>query len=280
VHQLNDGPHPSEQVGSPLAPTRDMRTPSTKRDRSFPSACRSLLSEAACRHETIGGRPFVFLSVLCLAAVSCAQGRMLPAASAHTVPGAPEAAAAEVQGVRVSAEGDDWSASPADLSRRLTPVKVRLVNHSGVPARIEYQQFTLVGGHGHVYRAIPIVPLDHQAPVGGVGTIEPIYSASNFFVAPRYHDVYPTLPAWPHPLERDDASSTDQNQSWGQGLPTHAMRRMGLPEGVLADGGEISGFLYFEDATKRESRLTFRADIDDEEHGDQLAEIKIPFRVQ
>lgn len=205
---------------------------------------------------------------------------MLPAASAHTIPGAPEAAADEVQGVRVSAEGDDWSASPTDLSSRLTPVKVRIVNHSGAPARIEYQQFTLVGGHGHVYRAIPIVPLDHQTPVDGAGTIEPIYSAFNFFVAPRYHDVYPTLPAWPHPLARDDVSSNEPNQRWGQGLPTRAMRRMGLPEGVLADGGEISGFLYFEDATKRESRLTFRADINDEQQGDQLAEIKIPFRVQ
>jgi hypothetical protein len=120
-------------------------------------------------NQTIGGRVFAFLSVLSLPAVSCAQGRMLPAASAHTVPGAPEAAAAEVQGVRVSADGDDWNAAPADLSTRLTPVKVRIVNHSGAPARIEYQQFTLIGAHGHVYRAFPTVPLDHQPPADGVG---------------------------------------------------------------------------------------------------------------
>ncbi|HZL19013.1 MAG TPA: hypothetical protein VFG23_14835 [Polyangia bacterium] len=239
-----------------------------------------MLSKAACNHETIAQRVVVFLPVLCLAGISCAQGRMLPAASAHTIPGAPEAAAAEVEGVRVSAEGDDWDASPADLATRLTPVKVRIVNHSGSPARIEYQQFTLVGGHGHVYRAIPIVALDHATPVAGNGTIDPIYAASNFFVAPRYHDVYPTLEPWPHPLVRDDASSDQQDQRWGRGLPTRVMRRMGLPEGVLADGGEISGFLYFEDATKRESRLTFRAEIDNEQQGDQLAEIKIPFRVQ
>jgi hypothetical protein len=99
-------------------------------------------------------------------------------------------------------------------------------------------------------------------------------------VAPRYHDLYPSLAAWPHPLERDEAFSNQQYQRWGQGLPTRAMQRMGLPEGVLGDGGEISGFLYFEEATKRETRLTFRADIDDEQQGGQLAEIKIPFRVQ
>ena len=257
-----------------------MRLPPTKRDRGLPGRCRSCSFETPGSNQTIGGRAFVFLSVLSLSAASCAQGRMLPAASAHTIPGAPEAAAAEGQGVRISADGDDWNAAPADLSTRLTPVKVRIVNHSGLPARIEYQQFTLVGGHGHVYRAIPIVPLDHQPPVDGVGTIEPIYAASNFFVAPRYHDIYPTLAAWPHPLERDETFSNGQYRRWGNGLPTRAMRRMGLPEGVLADGGEISGFLYFEDATKRESRLTFRADIDDEQHGEQLAEIKIPFRVQ
>jgi hypothetical protein len=280
MYELIEGATAAHAVGSPLARTRAMRTPSTRRDRGIPGACRSVPSEAACRQQTIARRVFVFLPLVCLAAVSCAQEKMLPAASAHTIPGAPEAAAAEVQGVRVSAEGDAWDAAPADLSTRLTPVKVRIVNHSGAPARIEYQQFTLVGGHGHVYRAIPIVPLDHPTPVDGEGTIQPIYAASNFFVAPRYHDVYPTLVAWPHPLARDDATSDEQGQRWEHGLPTRAMRRLGLPEGVLADGGEISGFLYFEDATKRESRLTFRAKIDDEQQGDQLAELKIPFRVQ
>jgi hypothetical protein len=55
---------------------------------------------------------------------------------------------------------------------------------------------------------------------------------------------------------------------------------MGLPEGVLADGGQISGFLYFENVTRNESRLTFKADIDDVRQGDDVAEIDIPFRVR
>lgn len=221
----------------------------------------------------------VILSALCLPALSCAHTKMLPAASAHTVAGAPEAAAEEIGGLRVSAEGDDWSANPVDLSSHLTPVKVRIVNHSGAPARIEYAQFTLVGGHGHVYRAIPVVPLEHETPRDGAGTIHPIYAASKFFVAPRYHDLYPTLPAWPRPLERVDTDSGEAR--WAQGLPTHAMERMGLPEGVLDDGGEISGFLYFENATKWESRITFEADIADGRYGDrELAEIEIPFRVE
>jgi hypothetical protein len=223
-------------------------------------------------------RSLALLAALALGGLSCAEGKLLPAASAHVIPGAPETATAERGGVRVSADGDDWSASPADLPERLTPVKVRILNHSGAPVLIEYRQFALIGARGHVYRAIPPIPLEH--PPGSDGTIEPVYAASNFFVGPRFHDVYPTLAAWSQPLDRDGDTSAERYQLWGPDLPTRAIRRMGLPEGVLADGGEISGFLYFENATKRESRLTFRADIDGAQDGDQLTKIELPFRVQ
>lgn len=143
-----------------------------------------------------------------LAIASCGAGRMRPAAAAHTVPGAPETAAAEVE------------------------------------------------------------------------TIHPVYAGAKFFVAPRYHGVYPTLSPWAQPLAREDSSFGERDHLWDKDLPSRAMQRMGLPEGGLADGGEISGFVYFENATRHESRLTFRADIDDGQSGDQLAEIAIPFRVQ
>ena len=195
------------------------------------------------------------------------------------MPGAPEAAVDESAGVRVSAEGNDWNAAPADLPGRLTPVKVRIVNHSGVPIEILYQQFRFKGTHGRVYQPIPLVPIDHQHP-DDAHPIHPIYSASNFYVGPGLHDVYPSLPAWSTPLPRDDAFYERQYQRWEKDLPTRAMQRMGLPEGVLADGGEISGFLYFENVTRNESRLTFKADIDDVRQGDEVAEIDIPFRVR
>ena len=215
----------------------------------------------------------VWLSLLLV--VSCGQGRMLPAASAHGIPGAPEAASQEKGGVRISADGDDWQARPNDLPARLTPVKVRIVNHSGADAVIEYERFELVGAHGHVYRAIPLLPAEGE----GAEAIRPVYAASKFFVAPRYHGAYPSLDPWSHPLARDDAGFDDRYKLWDRDLPTRAMRRMGLPEGVLTDGGEISGFLYFENATRHEKRLTFRADIDDEQTGAELADISIPVRV-
>lgn len=222
----------------------------------------------------------VVLALASLFVASCGEGRMLPAASAHTVPGAPATASEEVGGVRVSADGDDWDARPDDLPARLTPVKVRIINHSGAPALIEYERFKLVGAHGRVYKAIPLLPVEENKPLDGEGTIHPVYSASKFFVAPRYHEVYPTLSAWSQPLAREDTSFGARYRLWGDDLPSRAMQRMGLPEGVLADGGEISGFLYFENATKHESRLSFQADIDDEQSGNQLADIAIPFRVR
>jgi hypothetical protein len=220
------------------------------------------------------------LPVTILTALSCADTRMVPATSAHIVPGAPETAAAEIAGLRISADGDDWTSAPTDLSKHLTPLKVRIVNHSGSPALITYGQFTLVDSRGHVYRAIPLLPLDHRPPLDGAEAIHPVYAASRFFVAPRFHDVYPTLDPWTRPLNLDDGFADELYRLWGGDLPTRTIRRLGLPEGVLADGGEISGFVYFENATRHEGRVTFRANIGDERNGAPLAEIKIPFRVQ
>ena len=187
----------------------------------------------------------------------------------------PSAAAAEDSGIRVSAEANDWSAAPEDLPERLTPIKVRIINRSGGPVQILYQQFALVGGRGRRYQPLPPMPVDDpNAPA-----VHPVYSASNFFVAPRLHGVYPSLDPWSAPLQRDDAFYARQYQRWDQGLPSRPMRRMALPEGVLADRGEISGFLYFENATRKEKRVTFHADMD-QPQGDEIAEIEIPFVVR
>ncbi len=208
------------------------------------------------------------------AALGCAQGRLLPAASAQVIPDVPSAAAFEDSGIRVSAEANDWSAAPEDLPERLTPIKVRIVNRSGAPVQILYQKFALLGGHGRRYQPLPPAPLDDP----GTPSVRPVYAASNFFVAPRLHGVYPTLDAWSVPLDRDDEFYARQVGRWADGLPSRPMRRMALPEGVLADRGEISGFLYFENATRKEKRVTFHADMD-QPQGEEVAEIEIPFVV-
>ncbi len=236
----------------------------------------STLPTSPTRTRTSRAATSIFLSLTLGVAAGCAQGQLLPAASAHPIPDAPGAAAAEDSGVRVAAEANDWTASPADLAERLTPIKVRIVNHSGGPIDILYQQFALVGARGHRYEPLPPLPVEGQAGPA----VHPVYAASSFFVAPKLHGAYPSLDPWSAPLPRDDDFYARQYGRWEKDLPTRPMRRMALPEGVLADGGEISGFLYFENATRREKRVTFHADIDQPPQGDELTQIEIPFVVR
>jgi hypothetical protein len=224
--------------------------------------------------------PVLSAAALLGATVGCSHARMVPAGQAHVIPGAPTAAVAEENGVRVAANGDDWEGRPADLPERLTPVKVRIINHSGRPLQILYERFALTPAHGHALRPLPPVPLEHQQPLDQAGTVRPIYASASFFVATRLHDVYPSLPAWPVALPRDAAYYERQYPRWPGDLPTREMQRMGLPEGVLADGGQISGYLYFENATGHRQRLLFEADLDDGENGARVADLEIPFLVE
>ncbi len=226
------------------------------------------------RSLTAARRTAIFLT---LALAGCASGQLQPATSARVIPDVPNAAVAEDDGIRIAAEANDWNAAPADLVERLTPMKVRIVNHSGGPIEILYQQFALVGGHGRKYLPLPPAPIGDGAHVAPV---TPVYAASQFFVAPRLHGVYPSLEAWKAPLARDDQFYARQVSRWDEDLPTHPMRRMALPEGVLADGGEISGFLYFENATRKEKRVTFHADLNAPPQGQAVAELEIPFVVR
>ena len=205
----------------------------------------------------------------------CGHGQLRPAETATAVPGAPDYAASEVDGVRIAAAGAGWDGSPKDLDQRLTPVKVRIVNHSGKALRILYEDFVLAGARGHKYRPLPVVPIDHDAR----DTLRPIFASVNFFVGPRYHDVYPSLPAWERQLPRDETFYDRQFGRWSEDLPTREMKRMALPEGVLADGGQLTGFVYFEEATKRERRVTFQAELAGDDDGETVASIEIPFDV-
>jgi len=193
------------------------------------------------------------------------------------VPGAPGAAYVTADGVRCSADVEAWEGRPGELPRNVTPIKVRIVNSSGSPIRLLYQDFALVGKNGRRYMPLPVLPI---APAAGAGRLDPIYASTNFFVAPRFKDVYQGLAAWPQPLGRDDALYEDQYRLWGDARPALDVVRKSLPEGVLANGGSISGFLYFENPLGHEERVMFEAELDNGEGQATVSEVKIPFRVQ
>jgi hypothetical protein len=211
---------------------------------------------------------------------ACGHERMLPASTARVVSDAPGFAVVEQDGVRLVASGDDWSGPPADLPKHLTPVKVRIVNHSGKAVQILYERFVLAGGRGHRYRPLPPVPLFHDRPFDAVAALRPSFATENFFVRPAYRDVYPSIPPWPTRLPADDRFYERQCKLWGDDLPTVEMQRLALPEGVLADGGELTGFLYFENATRRERKVQLEADLREGEGQGQVTSIAIPFQIE
>lgn len=205
---------------------------------------------------------------------ACGHGRLVPARNAKTVLGAPTAALYEDNGIRVTVDADEWRGKPDELP--VTPLKVRIVNHSGRAIRVLYEDFAVEDDQGgHVYRALPVVPLDASP-----ASIRPTYASDKFFVAARHRDAYPTLTPWPQELPRDADLYRRQFHAWHEGLPTREMQRLGLPEGVLADGGEVAGFLYFPQARGSDDRVHVKVNLDDGDTAEPVATVDLPFRVE
>src|SRR3569623_2278436 len=233
--------------------------------------CQRLRKDPAMSRTTLA------LLVAGLAAViGCGHGRLVPSDAAKLVYGTNAAACVVADGLRCTAESTAGEGRPGELPPSVMPIKVRIRIDSDKPVRVRYEDFALRGANGRRYRSLPLVPLQH----GGTSAIRPIYAASKFFVAPLLHDVYPELPAWSNPLPRDEALYDKEYAKWGNSGPGRHVRREGLPEGMVDAGGSVTGFLYFEDPTRREGRATFEAEL--ERGGDtegQNTTLKLPFRV-
>jgi hypothetical protein len=225
-------------------------------------------------------RRSLFLVVTVVAAASCGHGRLAPGANAQLVPEVATAAVAVDSGVRVVASLGDAGGVAKELPDQVAPIKIRVVNHGTRPVSILYDRFSLEGTRGHRYHVVPAVPLTHATLLAGLGPLQPIFSSSNFEVAARYHDIYPSLDVSPSPLPREQAGDDARASLWTGAAPNREICRMELPEGVLGPGGEITGYLYFEDPTRSETALTLVANLVSQQNGDTVASIKIPLQVE
>jgi hypothetical protein len=216
------------------------------------------------------------LPCIALACTACGHTKLVPAPSAEVGPGA-SAALSNAGGVRCTAEVDAWAGRPGVLPDFVTPVKVHVLNNSGKPIRLLYEGFVLVGTSGRKYRPIPVVPID---PDPKSAPVNPTYTSWNFFVAPRIHAAYRTMQPWPRPLLRNQNFYERQYHRWGQRRPPMEMIQMALPEGVLREGGVISGFLFFENPIDLEDRVVFQAEFDESDSPETVASMKIPFSVE
>jgi hypothetical protein len=212
----------------------------------------------------------------CLGASGCGHGALVPAPSAQVIAGAPKAAYSENDGVGCSADVGAWPERAKQPPVEVVPVKVRIRNNSGKAIQLLADEFVLVGKSGHRYRPVPVLPLDG----GNRVAVNPIFASMKFYVAPRLRGAYPTLDPWATRLSRDEADYDRQFRRWGKAQPTTEMIRMALPEGVLDDGGLISGFVYFESPLDEEDRVTFQADFEQGDGSGTVASVEIPFRVR
>jgi len=220
-------------------------------------------------------------------------------------------------GVRIIAATNDWNGTPANLYKFVTPVRVRIDNNSGHPLQISYDNFRLASPSGRVFIDLPPADIKGRAYVGqnlapGVGSMPvPVYDAyrapsggarivriddegddegeviapdfdfDGFYAAPYWAYGYSGMTPWPYSWSPD----------WGYynmyypymrriHLPTRSMLRRGIPEGVIANGGHIDGFLYFAEVSDNVPRVNLIARLVDARTHREFGQIEIPFVVR
>lgn len=223
------------------------------------------------------------LLLVSMPVAGCARGPHLkPAPEAQQLFGDKKGAFVEAFGVRVIARGRAWSGNPPNLEEILTPIQITLQNRSGRAIRVEYHQFVLVGATG-IHS--PPLPPDQIEPIEAVPALSPPgvsdFSHQRFYVAPYQppflgRNVIP----WSDPFAIDPVYYRQYAALWPFRLPTEAMFRKALPEGVLQDGGRFSGFLYFQKPGKEISRVRLTAELVDAKSGGTLGMVSIPFLVK
>ncbi|HEY0840277.1 MAG TPA: hypothetical protein VGD74_08825 [Vulgatibacter sp.] len=98
----------------------------------------------------------------------------------------------------------------------------------------------------------------------------------HFFVAPYQAPYYGYFSPWPYPFGFDSLYWGQYYYAWVEPLPTPTMMNDALPEGVLEPGGSIGGFVYFQNVTPREGRVTFLAHFVDAKNQQSVGEIRVP----
>ncbi|QRN98248.1 hypothetical protein JRI60_04030 [Archangium violaceum] len=242
--------------------------------------------------------PWLLLAASLLAAGCVTETKLQPLPTAQTTQAG--AAVIEEQGVRLVADGDAWRGTPSSLERIVTPVQVRIENQSGRPLRIRYEVFTLLGSSRFQYSALSPFELADESGTayggsgyGGSGgnvrmSVGMGFGWSSGWAGPPFATGYygwrhrgggiynPWYDPWYDPFYRPYSYYWDPPEP----LPTRDMLKQALPEGTLDTGGTITGFLYFQDVSEREGRVTLQARLVDARTGEQFGTLSIPFDVR
>lgn len=227
-------------------------------------------------------KPLIAAGGLILLGACASATNLVPAEEAHALPGQQAAAVEAVAGVRVVARPDVWPGL-APVQKEVTPVRVAIYNDGDAPVRVQYREFMLTAPGGRVFAALPLLEIDAavREPVAVPPVpVRPAFEAFGFEVAPLYSPLYPDFPVGPD-LHYDPAYYEHYYDYWRRyDLPTATMIELAVPEGVLLPGGELEGFLYFEEVGTQVPRVTFRMDLVHARTGALLGTVDIPFLVR
>lgn len=199
-----------------------------------------------------------------------------PAPRANEIEAGPGEGAAEVEvGVRMVARVDAWNARPEDLDEEVTPVLVTISNGSTVPLRIRYNEFQLVSANGQRFAAMPPFLLEGEV---SVPVTTPFFPGTGFEVAPYLSPFYPGISPFAGPFAADPLYYDTYFPAFREiELPTTDMLARALPEGVVAPGGEVTGFLYFQEVGDEAERVSYRAELVNALTGEPFGVVAIPF---
>ncbi|HON10857.1 MAG TPA: hypothetical protein PLE24_08305 [Chitinispirillaceae bacterium] len=218
--------------------------------------------------------------------LSCATTmKIVPGPGAHSSVILEGMAFAETCGVSIMLETQAWTGRP-DILDKITPIRITLQNKSGDLLLIRYNVFRLEGlTSGDSYAALP--PYEIRGTLDDPWIILPyplpLPSAvvcQKFSVAPYCSRMYPAFPVYQDSFTVDSLYYSRYYTVWAKiELPTEEMLIKVLPDGVIEQGGYVSGFLYFEKIDRNEEELLFTADLIDALRGRLLGTITIPLQV-
>jgi hypothetical protein len=186
------------------------------------------------------------LLALFFGTVGCAAKRvvLVPAANATLAP-QPNSAQGSSQGVSIQLRANAWDDDPKTLGQDLVPVEIAIQNDSGRPLAIRYEDFLLIGANNHRYSDIP----PYQIAGDSYKHLQPYWA---------YSDAYYSAVR----------------------LPTKAMLQDAISEGVVADHGRTTGFLYFTKPREQSQQLAFHATLVDMRTGQEFGEIVVPLAMK
>ncbi len=124
---------------------------------------------------------------------------------------------------------------------------------------------------------------DHDFDRGGGTTVvvTPGFDWDDFYYAPYWGYGYVGIGPWPYWWGPDMGYyNTYYPYMRSFRLPTRSMLRKGIPEGVIAPGGYVDGFLYFSKVNPSLTSVQFVAALQEAKTGRHFGTIRIPFQVE